>query len=99
MGIVLLLEQSAWNAEESCAQLQNSLGALDVPDVPAVGILLSMPTNLAADGSNIPNLSVHPYALSLSPCACAVYVQLAFSLNNASCALGPVFCSASDAAV
>ena len=74
MGIVLLPEQSAWNAEESCSQLQNSLGALDVPDAPAVGIMLSMPTNLAADGSNIPNLSVHPYALLLLPCASAMYV-------------------------
>ena len=69
MGIVPLPEQSTRNAEESCAQLQNSPGALDVPDAPAMGIVLSTPTNLAADSSDIPNLSAHPYALLLSPCA------------------------------
>ena len=71
MGIVPLLEQSTQNAEESCVQLQNSPGVLDAPDVPTMGITLSMPMNLAADGLDIPNLSVHPYALPLLPCACA----------------------------
>ena len=67
MGIVPLLEQSARNAEESHAQLQNSPGALDAPDTPAVGIAPFTLTNLAADSSDIPDLSVHPYALLLSP--------------------------------
>ena len=62
-----LPEQSARNAEESCAQLQNSLGALDAPDAPAVGIAPSTPTNLAADSLDIPDLSAHPYTLPLSP--------------------------------
>ena len=77
MGIVPLPEQSARNTEASRAQLQNSLGALDVPDVPAMGIAPSMPTNLAADGLDIPDLSAHPYALLLSPHARAGPVPVA----------------------
>ena len=67
MGIMPLLEQSAQNAEESRAELQNSPGALDAPGMPTVGIALSTLTNLAADSSDIPDLSAHPYALPLSP--------------------------------
>ena len=59
MGIMLLLEQSTKNTKESHVQLQNCLGALDAPDAPAMGIALSMLTNLAADGLDIPDLSAH----------------------------------------
>ena len=71
MGIMPLPEQSTRNTEESRAHLQNSPGVLDALDAPAVGIMLSMLTNMAADGLDIPNLSAHPYALLLSPRTCA----------------------------
>ena len=77
MGIMPLPEQSTQNTEESRAHLQNSLGALDALDAPAMGIMLSTLMNLAADGVDIPNLSAHPYALPLSPCACAGPVPIA----------------------
>ena len=61
---------TAARAEHTKHRGELCTAAPGVLDTPAMGIALSTLTNLAANGSDIPNLSVHPYALPLSPHAC-----------------------------